>query len=568
MRCCGTSHPGVWVSAHPDVILKMGAKEVLHRTRHLGWGTDTHPYRAAPAFREEFPPRLLSASRGSSSRTAATAARASGRSTRFADCLRGRDRSRAAGDEGQCAGRPVARRFHATLRDIFRGRRLHHRSAVPAAAIRRHDPLLHDTDKVVGFGHQWVKALVPPPPEGPTRRPGGGVRDHAPCVGRGISGSPDEDGIGMDAPDDAVARYRRRFAADHLGADFLYGPRAASGEDTYVLSRSISVRYFRFPNRRLRRSPDARGPAAVFKEDTRQERTFDVLEPPHRTGKAERHTEADFAQRLSSTRAPRRPTSKATSSRKLPDCADERHVVVTPRQISLRKSSPRVERPIVRTLEDDEGVGGRRRDGEGGVEMDRQPRPLLRYDSQRCRWCCWSGSSLMLVAGSRIRLRCSAPVCLAVVLAQHRLEKQAVADQARFVESPSASALPRLAARAPIAPKVRSPGPRSGPRSAPSDPHPEILRRPPVDFDPTGLGNGGIGAVKGAVGLGVAVEATARTGDSMRMAIGGPRVMAAGGIPDSCRLCSGRPYAEVEPIVRRDEQRGAGARDGRNAGDR
>jgi hypothetical protein len=27
---------GPWVSAHPDVILKMGVKEVLHRTRHLG----------------------------------------------------------------------------------------------------------------------------------------------------------------------------------------------------------------------------------------------------------------------------------------------------------------------------------------------------------------------------------------------------------------------------------------------------------------------------------------------------------------------------------------------------
>jgi hypothetical protein len=28
---------GPWVSAHPDVILKMGVKEVLHRTGHLGW---------------------------------------------------------------------------------------------------------------------------------------------------------------------------------------------------------------------------------------------------------------------------------------------------------------------------------------------------------------------------------------------------------------------------------------------------------------------------------------------------------------------------------------------------
>jgi hypothetical protein len=32
---------GVWVSAHPDVILKMGVKEVLYHTRGLGWGTDT-----------------------------------------------------------------------------------------------------------------------------------------------------------------------------------------------------------------------------------------------------------------------------------------------------------------------------------------------------------------------------------------------------------------------------------------------------------------------------------------------------------------------------------------------
>ena len=46
---------GPWVSAHPDVILKMGVKEVLHRTKHLGWGTDTHLYRTAAAFRDAFP---------------------------------------------------------------------------------------------------------------------------------------------------------------------------------------------------------------------------------------------------------------------------------------------------------------------------------------------------------------------------------------------------------------------------------------------------------------------------------------------------------------------------------
>src|ERR1700692_2960302 len=49
---------GPWVSAHPDVILKMGVKEVLHRTKHLGWGADTHLYRSAQEFRQAFPERL------------------------------------------------------------------------------------------------------------------------------------------------------------------------------------------------------------------------------------------------------------------------------------------------------------------------------------------------------------------------------------------------------------------------------------------------------------------------------------------------------------------------------
>src|SRR6202051_2822298 len=52
---------GPWVSAHPDIILKMGTKEVLHRTKDLGWGTDTHLYSSAQAFREAFPERLRAA---------------------------------------------------------------------------------------------------------------------------------------------------------------------------------------------------------------------------------------------------------------------------------------------------------------------------------------------------------------------------------------------------------------------------------------------------------------------------------------------------------------------------
>ncbi|HJS92230.1 MAG TPA: Cj0069 family protein [Steroidobacteraceae bacterium] len=49
---------GIWVSAHPNVIVKMGTKEVLYHTRRLGWGTDTHLYRTCLQFEREFPQRL------------------------------------------------------------------------------------------------------------------------------------------------------------------------------------------------------------------------------------------------------------------------------------------------------------------------------------------------------------------------------------------------------------------------------------------------------------------------------------------------------------------------------
>jgi hypothetical protein len=49
---------GVWVSAHPEVILKMGTKEVLHRTRTMSWGCDTALYRTAAAMRAGLAARL------------------------------------------------------------------------------------------------------------------------------------------------------------------------------------------------------------------------------------------------------------------------------------------------------------------------------------------------------------------------------------------------------------------------------------------------------------------------------------------------------------------------------
>jgi hypothetical protein len=67
---------GVWVSARPDVVDRLGTKEVLYTTRHLGWGSDVGLYREVGEFRRDFPARLaaagvrvLKASRGNGGRT-------------------------------------------------------------------------------------------------------------------------------------------------------------------------------------------------------------------------------------------------------------------------------------------------------------------------------------------------------------------------------------------------------------------------------------------------------------------------------------------------------------------
>ena len=92
------------------------------------------------------------------------------------------------------------------------------------------------TDKVVGFGHQLIKALIPPPPEGPdspAAQPG-------PRIMHGLGAEPFQ-ALRRKMEDEWVPQMMEVLGVDRAqlpiiwDADFLYGPRAASGEDTYVL---------------------------------------------------------------------------------------------------------------------------------------------------------------------------------------------------------------------------------------------------------------------------------------------------------------------------------------------
>ena len=159
---------GIWVSAHPDVILKMGVKEVLHRTKHLGWGTDTHLYRAARAL-----PRSVSAAASIGGPACPQAeprqwrpGRLEGRA-RFFIRGRGCDRSRAAGGPGSVPEDVALGDFMRRCEAYFAGEGCivdqPFQPRLPDGMIRCY----MGADRVVGFGHQFIKALIPPPPEGP-----------------------------------------------------------------------------------------------------------------------------------------------------------------------------------------------------------------------------------------------------------------------------------------------------------------------------------------------------------------------------------------------------------------
>lgn len=212
---------GVLVSAHPRVIAKMGVKAVLWRTREIGWSGDAQLYGRETLVRE-FPsrvaagPRVLKQNRGNGGI--------------------GVWKVEAAGDAIdvlEAAGGPVHRMAMAE----FLAERLDQFAAADGYVDQAFQPRLSEGmircylcgDRVAGFGWQKVRALLGP--------------QAGPASPRTYSG-----------PDDPRFRVLRRameggwasaltrildIAPQDLpllwDADFLFGPRDADGEDTFVL---------------------------------------------------------------------------------------------------------------------------------------------------------------------------------------------------------------------------------------------------------------------------------------------------------------------------------------------
>ena len=241
---------GPWISAHPDVILKMGVKEILHRTKHLGWGTETHLYRSMADFLAAFPsrlrsgePRVLKQNRGNGGQGVWKVELLDGPSAESTSvcvlhALRGSVPERLPLKEFIAHCEPYFAADGCIIDQPFQPR-------LPEGMIRCY----MGVDKVVGFGHQLIKALIPPPaddPDSPAGQPGPRIMhpaDAAPF--QALRAKMENEWtpqmmatLGIDAASLPII----------WDADFLYGPRTAAGADSYVLCEINVSSVFAIPD--------------------------------------------------------------------------------------------------------------------------------------------------------------------------------------------------------------------------------------------------------------------------------------------------------------------------------
>jgi hypothetical protein len=237
---------GVWVSANPDLILKMGTKEVLYRTRTIGWGRDTDLYPTADEFRERFPLRLVTGTRvlkqyrGNGGQgvwkvelldrepdVPYPAAEMPDRNARLRvlEAQRNSLEQETSLSEflDRCAtyfansGRLIDQAFQERL---------------PEGMIRCY----LSQDRVIGFTHQLIRGLMPAPANSdPEQLPQPGPRIMQPPTASGF------ELLRQKVESEWVPAMSQILDLDRIAlpvlwdADFLFGPRTVSGEDSYVL---------------------------------------------------------------------------------------------------------------------------------------------------------------------------------------------------------------------------------------------------------------------------------------------------------------------------------------------
>ena len=244
---------GVWVSAHPSIIDKMGTKAVLYRTRTMSWGCDTRLYASPEVMRRELPgslatgPRVLKQIRGQSGDGVWKVELADGNGTPAASkdaepmlCVRHAKRG-SPEEQISCdafltlcqpyfagAGGMIDQAFQSRIGD----------GMVRCYLVR---------DRVAGFGEQLVNMLSPAAPGASPNDVLPGPRYYFPPTRvdfQPLKGKLEREWLGELC---AVLDIDRSQLPVIWDADFMYGPRDADGRDTYVLCEINISSVYPFP---------------------------------------------------------------------------------------------------------------------------------------------------------------------------------------------------------------------------------------------------------------------------------------------------------------------------------
>lgn len=230
---------GVYVSTHPGIILKMGTKEVLYRTRDMEWGCDTKLYSNMEQIGRELPislasgkARVLKQYRGNGGNGVWKVELVKGDSLPQTETIvRVRHAKR-----GSIEEKVTLEEFLTRYESYFskHGRIIDqaYQERLPDGMVRCY--LVHD--KVVGFGHQAVNALFPAPPGSPpSEAPQPGPRLYHPPTMLEFQA------LKQKVEQEWVPEMQRILDINTKqlpvlwDCDFLLGPEKESGEDTYVL---------------------------------------------------------------------------------------------------------------------------------------------------------------------------------------------------------------------------------------------------------------------------------------------------------------------------------------------
>ena len=252
---------GSLVSTHPDVIDLMGTKEVLHRTRTMGWGCDTRLYRTSEAMLAELPASLGSGA------------------TRVLKQIRGQSGDGVWKVEQAPAsgGSPAKPGSQAPLR-VQHAKRGNPEEIVPLEAFvarcrdyfaagggmidQAYQPRLPEGmvrcylvgGRVAGFGEQLVNMLYPASPGAPaSEAPLPGPRHYYSSTRADFQRLKDKletEWVGELCRLVGLERTQLPVLWD---ADFLYGPKDVDGADTSVLCEINVSSVYPFP-------PDAMNP--------------------------------------------------------------------------------------------------------------------------------------------------------------------------------------------------------------------------------------------------------------------------------------------------------------------